>query len=143
MVTAKGSTASGSTVSGASASGSRRARRSTSKSSTITKQTLPRSRAPTHPGEMLLEEFLVPAGRTQADLARQLHKTPAAINELVKGKRGVTAEMALLLAAALGTTAEFWLNLQMSWDLWHARQVMKDSGLREGRAFRSVVLRGR
>jgi addiction module HigA family antidote len=74
---------------------------------------------------MLLEEFLSPAGQTQADLARRLGKTPAAINELVRGKRGVTAEMALLLSSALGTTAEFWLNLQMSWDLWHARQDLK------------------
>ena len=74
---------------------------------------------------MLLEEFLVPSGETQADLARRLSKTPAAINELVKGKRGVSAEMALLLADAFGTTAEFWMNLQMSWDLWHAKQSMK------------------
>lgn len=74
---------------------------------------------------MLLEEFLVPSGQSQADLARKLGKTPAAINEIVKGKRGVTAEMALLLASAFGTTAEFWLNLQMSWDLWHARQGLK------------------
>lgn len=74
---------------------------------------------------MLLEEFLVPTGRTQADLARELGKTPAMINEIVKGKRGVSAETALLLAAAFGTTAELWLNLQMSWDLWHARQKLR------------------
>ena len=74
---------------------------------------------------MLLEEFLIPSGRSQADLARELGKTPAAINEIVKGKRGVTAETALLFASALGTTAEFWLNLQMTWDLWHARRTMK------------------
>ena len=86
---------------------------------------VPTHRSPTHPGEMLLEEFLVPAGRTQADLARELGKTPAAINEIVKGKRGVTAETALLLARAFGTTAEFWLNLQMTWDLWHAHQHLK------------------
>lgn len=74
---------------------------------------------------MLLEEFLIPSGRTQADLARELDKTPAAINEIVKGKRGVSAETALLLATAFGTTAEFWLNLQMTWDLWHARQKLR------------------
>ena len=74
---------------------------------------------------MLLEEFLIPGGKTQAELARELGKTPAAINEIVKGKRGVTAETALLFASAFGTTAEFWLNLQMTWDLWHARQNLK------------------
>ena len=52
-------------------------------------------------------------------------KTPASINELVKGKRGVSAEMALLLADIFGTTAEFWMNLQVSWELWHARKRMK------------------
>ena len=57
------------------------------------------------------------------DLARRLEKTPAAINEIVKGKRGVSAEMALRLADELKTTPEFWLNLQMNWDLWHARDA--------------------
>jgi antitoxin HigA-1 len=70
---------------------------------------------------MLLEEFLLPLQKTQAEFARQLGKTPAAINEIVNGKRGVTADMALLFAAALGTTAEFWMMLQMTWDLWKAR----------------------
>lgn len=125
MVTAKANTASASTTRGASASGSRRAKRTTSRSSTITERPLPRNRPPTHPGEMLLEEFLVPTGRTQADLARELGKTPAMINEIVKCKRGVSAETALLLAAAFGTTAELWLNLQMRWDLWHARQKLR------------------
>ena len=74
---------------------------------------------------MLLEEFLEPGGMSQADLARQLGKTPASINELVNGKRGISADMALLLAGALGTTAEFWMNLQMSWELWHARKRLK------------------
>ena len=74
---------------------------------------------------MLLEEFLEPGGISQAELARRLGKTPASINELVKGKRGVSAEMALLLAGMFGTTAEFWMNLQMSWELWHARKRLK------------------
>ena len=74
---------------------------------------------------MLREEFLAPLRVTQVELARRLKKTPAAVNELIKGKRGVSAEMALLLARELGTTAEFWLNLQMSWDLWHARRRLK------------------
>lgn len=62
---------------------------------------------------------------SQAELARRMGKTPASINELVKGKRGVSAEMALLLADIFGTTAEFWMNLQMSWELWHARKRLK------------------
>jgi addiction module HigA family antidote len=74
---------------------------------------------------MLLEEFLEPGGISQAELARRMGKTPASINELVKGKRGVSAEMALLLADIFGTTAEFWMNLQMSWELWHARKRLK------------------
>lgn len=74
---------------------------------------------------MLLEEFLEPGGISQAELARRMGKTPASINELVKGKRGVSAEMALLLADIFGTTAEFWMNLQVSWELWHARKRMK------------------
>ena len=74
---------------------------------------------------MLLEEFLEPGGISRAELARRMGKTPASINELVKGKRGVSAEMALLLADIFGTTAEFWMNLQMSWELWHARKRLK------------------
>ena len=74
---------------------------------------------------MLLEEFLEPGGISQAELARRMGKTPASINELVKGKRGVSAEMALMLAGIFGTTAEFWMNLQMSWELWHARKRLK------------------
>lgn len=82
-------------------------------------------RPPTHPGEMLLEEFLEPMNMSQAELARRLEKTAASINEVVKGKRGVSAELALKLAQLLGTTPEFWLNLQMDWELWHARKRLK------------------
>jgi addiction module HigA family antidote len=124
MAIAKANTASVSTTSGASASASKRAPRSRSKSSTITRL-LPRGRPPTHPGEMLLEEFLIPSGISQAELARRLGKTAAAINELVKGKRGVSAEMALMLADLFGTTAEFWMNLQVAWELWHARRRLR------------------
>ena len=74
---------------------------------------------------MLLEEFLEPMNMSQAELARQLDKTAASINEVVKGKRGVSAELALKLAKLLGTTPEFWLNLQMDWELWHARKRLK------------------
>ena len=72
---------------------------------------------PIHPGEMLLEEFLLPAGKTQAAFAREVGWTKARLNELIKGKRGVTAEAALDLAAALGTSPRLWMNLQATFDL--------------------------
>lgn len=77
----------------------------------------PEHRIPTHPGEVLLEEFLVPLGQTQVALAEHLGVPAQRINELVRGKRGVTPETAWLLAQALNTTPEFWLNLQGSYDL--------------------------
>lgn len=77
-------------------------------------------RPPTHPGEMLLEEFLGPLGMSQADAARRMHISANRLNELIRKKRGVTAETALRLADLLHTSPEFWLNLQTGWDLWHA-----------------------
>lgn len=72
---------------------------------------------PIHPGEMLLEEFLLPAGKTQAAFAREVGWTKARLNELIKGKRGVTADAALDLADALGTSPRLWMNLQATFDL--------------------------
>jgi len=72
---------------------------------------------PFHPGEMLLEEFLIPMGMSQAAFARKLGWTKARLNELVRGKRGITAESALDLAEALGTSAKLWMNLQATYDL--------------------------
>jgi addiction module HigA family antidote len=86
---------------------------------------LPENAPPTHPGEMLLEEFLTPMGVTQADFARHIGWTTVRLNELIRGKRGVTSENALTLADALGTTPDFWLNLQAGWDLWHAQRKHK------------------
>jgi len=80
------------------------------------KRTLPPAN-PIHPGEMLLEEFLLPAGKTQAAFAREIGWTKARLNELIKGKRGVTAEAALDLAEALGTSPRLWMNLQATYDL--------------------------
>ena len=77
-------------------------------------------RNPIHPGEMLLEEFLRPTGTSQRQFAARLGWTRAKLNELVKGKRGVTADTALDLAKALGTSPEIWMNLQMMWDLRRA-----------------------
>ena len=72
---------------------------------------------PFHPGEILLEEFLRPAQATQAAFARKLGWTPARLNEFIKGKRGVTADAALDLGHALGTSAKLWMNLQATYDL--------------------------
>lgn len=83
---------------------------------------LPKKRPPTHPGEMLLKEFLEPLGITQVKLAEHLGWPYARLNEIVHGKRGITAESALALGEALGTGAEFWMNLQQNWDLWHSLQ---------------------
>jgi len=72
---------------------------------------------PIHPGAMLLEEFLRPAGETQAAFAARIGWTRARLNELIRGKRGVTADAALDLAEALGTSSRLWMNLQATWDL--------------------------
>ena len=72
---------------------------------------------PFHPGEMLLEEFLEPNGWTQAYVAEKLGWTKAKLNELIKGKRGITADSALDLAEFLGTTPKLWMNLQATYDL--------------------------
>jgi addiction module HigA family antidote len=84
-------------------------------------------RHPVHPGEMLLEEFLRPAGVSQRQFAGKLGWTPGKLNELVKGKRGITADSALDLAKALGTSPELWMNLQMMWDLRRAEARRKAS----------------
>jgi addiction module HigA family antidote len=82
---------------------------------------IPENRIPTHPGLVLLDEFLIPLGVSQVALAAHLGVPVQRINELVRGKRGVTPETAWLLAQALGTTPEFWINLQMAHDLARSR----------------------
>ena len=77
-------------------------------------------RPPTPPGEMLLEEFLRPAGLTQREAAQRMGVPLNRLNELIRGKRGVTADTALRLAQLLGTTPEFWMNLQAATDLYVA-----------------------
>ena len=81
---------------------------------------LPRNRPPTHPGEMLLEEFIKPLEITQTALARRLNISYPRLNEIIKGRRSVTPNTALRLARVLGMPADFWLGLQQDWDLWHA-----------------------
>jgi addiction module HigA family antidote len=78
---------------------------------------IPEHRIPTHPGEVLEEEFLKPLGVTQVAFAAHVGVPVQRINELIRGKRGVTPETAWLLAAALNTTPEFWINLQVAHDL--------------------------
>ncbi|MGH9323247.1 MAG: HigA family addiction module antitoxin [Vicinamibacteria bacterium] len=75
-----------------------------------------------HPGEMLREEFLKPLGLTQVDAARELGISVNRLNELVLGKRGVTADTALRLARRFGTTPQFWMHLQADWDLHQAKR---------------------
>lgn len=75
---------------------------------------------PVHPGEVLLEEFLDPLGLTQTAFAARLRIPLQRLNDLIRARRGVTPDSALRLARALGTSAELWLNLQKSWDLWQA-----------------------
>lgn len=84
---------------------------------------LPKNRPPTHPGEMLLKEFLEPQGISQTQLARHLNWPFARLNEIINGKRGVSADSALALGEALRTGPEFWLNLQRDWDLWHSLRL--------------------
>jgi len=81
---------------------------------------LPTHRPPTHPGEMLLEEFLKPLGISQSAFAIQLGVSFPRLNEVINAKRSVTPDTALRLAQVTGMSADFWLGLQQDWDLWHA-----------------------
>ena len=85
-------------------------------------------RPPTHPGEMLLEEFLKPVDLTQVEAARQMGIPLNRLNEVIRGKRGVTADTALRLSSLLGTSAELWLGLQNDWALWHAARTFRKAG---------------
>ena len=82
-------------------------------------------KSPFHPGEILLEEFLEPMGVTQAAFAERLGWTRARLNELIRGKRGITAEAALDLSEALGTSPKVWMNLQSTYDLDKAQRARK------------------
>lgn len=82
---------------------------------------LPKNRRPTHPGEILLEEFLKPMGISQAEFARYLGWTYAKLNEIVHGKRGITPDTAIELGMSLETSPVFWLTLQLYYDLWEAQ----------------------
>jgi len=73
--------------------------------------------SPVHPGEILMEEFIVPFGLNQTQLAKSIHVSPRRVNEIVQGKRSVSADTALRLSRYFGTSAQFWLGLQMDYDL--------------------------
>lgn len=82
-------------------------------------------RPPTSPGEMLLEEFLRPAELSQVEAARRMGIPLNRLNEIIHGKRGISADTALRLARLLKTTPEFWMGLQVDSDLWHAAALRK------------------
>lgn len=82
---------------------------------------VPAKREPTHPGEMLVEEFLVPMGLTQRELANAIHVPYQRVNEIVNRRRGITPSTALRLAKFFGMSEDFWMNLQLRWDLYTAR----------------------
>ena len=86
---------------------------------------IPTHREPTHPGEMLLEEFLKPLEITQSAFAIRLGVSFPRLNEIIRRKRAVTPDTALRLARVLGMSADFWLGLQQDWDLWHAMRSEK------------------
>ncbi len=84
---------------------------------------VPTDREPTHPGEMLLQEFLLPLGMTQRDLATGIQVPFQRVNEVVRGRRGITPSTALRLSRYFGTSPDFWMNLQLRWDLFHAQRT--------------------
>ena len=86
---------------------------------------LTRHRPPTRPGEMLLEEFVKPLAITQSELASRLGISFPRLNEIIRGKRTITSDTALRLARVLGMSADFWLGLQLDWNLWHAMRSSK------------------
>jgi addiction module HigA family antidote len=83
---------------------------------------VPTHREPTHPGEMLIKEFLVPMGLTQRELANSIHVPYQRINEIINKKRGITPSTALRLAKFFGMSEDFWMNLQLRWDLYKVRR---------------------
>jgi antitoxin HigA-1 len=87
---------------------------------------IPTHRTPTHPGQMLFEEFLKPMGLTQRELADSIHVPYQRINEIINGRRGITPSTALRLSKFLGVSPDFWLNLQLRWDLYFAQQAEAD-----------------
>jgi antitoxin HigA-1 len=86
---------------------------------------MPKNRKPTHPGEILLEEFLKPMELSQLELARRMGVPIQRVNTLINGKRDMTAETAILLSRVLKTSSEFWMNLQVACDLYQAHRSLE------------------
>ena len=93
---------------------------SPARTTTEERSMLPTHRAPTHPGEMLLKEFLEPLGVSQVEAADRMGVPFQRLNAIVRGRRAVSADTALLLEVLTGWDAQIWLTLQAKWDLWHA-----------------------
>ncbi len=83
---------------------------------------IPKQRKPTHPGEILLREFLEPMNLSQVELAHRMAVPVQRVNTLINGKRNITAETAILLSRVLKTSPEFWMNLQDAHDLYEAKE---------------------
>ncbi|MBI4972415.1 MAG: HigA family addiction module antidote protein [Candidatus Omnitrophica bacterium] len=83
-------------------------------------------RKPTHPGEVLKEDFMLPLGISQSQLAKEIGTTFRTINEIVNHKRNISPEMAIRLARYFGTSEELWLNLQNQHDLYNVKEKKKD-----------------
>ena len=88
----------------------------------------PSRRRPTHPGVILLDQFLRGLPMTRAEAARRMNMPVTRVNELVRGRRVITARSALRLGRLLGTTPMFWTNLQANWDIWHAQEEERQRG---------------
>ncbi len=88
---------------------------------------IPTHRTPTHPGEMLLEEFLRPMGLTQRELSVAIRVPYQRVNEIINGRRGITPSTALRLAKFFGVSPDFWMNIQLRWDLYFAKQSEADN----------------
>ena len=88
---------------------------------------IPKRRQPTHPGEVLKAEFLIPMGISQVELARRMNVPIQRINTLINGKRDMTAGTAILLSRELKTTSEFWMNLQVAVDLYKASRRLENA----------------
>lgn len=98
---------------------------------------VPTNREPTHPGEMLLEEFIKPMGLSQQELARGIRVPYQRVNELINGRRGITPATALRLAKFFGNSPGFWMNLQLRCDLYRA-QVAEAETLKRIRPLRAM-----
>lgn len=105
--------------------------RTTSSARTTTdgpRSVLDLKRPPTPPGEMLLEEYLRPANLTQSAAAERMSIPLNRLNEIIRGRRAITADTAIRLGRLLKMSPEFWMAIQADWDLWHAAHAMRRAG---------------